>query len=169
MSKKKKNSQLQPYAVDKFATIPAKTKIMFLKFWLSGAVFYFTVNGLPIRFDVVDRLFVLYLVWVLGNEYIHNQMILWMNREDQPTLMYLPHRIKRTSVYSLFATAFYTFVMLISIQVFLELWIIMKLPTFGDILWGAPADPISFALVYLMMDALWRKFIAHRIKRDESI
>jgi hypothetical protein len=165
MSKKKKIEKLNPYSVDKFATIPAKTKIMFLKFWLSGAVFYFTINGLPVRFDLLDRLFVLYMAWVLGNEYIHNQIILWMNRDDQPTMKYLPHRIEKTSIYSLFATAFYTLIMLVSIQLFLEGWVRIGLPTFGNILWGASADPVSFALVYLLFDALWRKYISHRLKR----
>lgn len=167
MSKKKNNRQ-NPYFVDKFASIPARTKIGFLKFWLSGASFYVTVNGLPERFDLLDRLVIMTLILILGVEYISNPIIAWMHHDQNDTKKYLPHQITRRSVFSLLATTVYVIVMVVLTVMFLDIWVAWKLPTIGDIISQSTADPFSFALVFLMFDAAWMFIRRHLTKRLEE-
>ncbi|MCF7933049.1 MAG: hypothetical protein K9K93_07760 [Acholeplasmataceae bacterium] len=167
MSKKKNNPQ-NPYFVDKFAQIPARTKITFLKFWLSGASFYVTVNGLPERFDLLDRIVLMTLILILGVEYISNPIILWMHQDQSDTKRYLPHLIKRKSIFSLLATALYVIIMVVMTMMFLDLWVSWRLPTIGDIISQSTADPFSFALIFLMFDALWLFGRRHVTKRLEE-
>jgi hypothetical protein len=85
MSNKKKNKdseKLNPYFIDKLASVPAYLKIGFLKFWLAGASFLLAIYGLGARFDLLDRLVVFALVMILGVEYLTNTVILYMNKPD---------------------------------------------------------------------------------------
>jgi len=157
MSKKKnkKDSLQNPYFVDKLASIPAHVKIGFLKFWLAGASFYITVNGLPRVFDYLDRLVVLTLVLILGVEYISNTIIYWMHTDHIDTKKYLPHEINRKSIKSIGMTAVYVIVMMILFHMTLTLYVGLGLPTIGDILSESTADPFTFGFIFLGFDYLW--------------
>ena len=94
MSNKKKNKdseKLNPYLIDKLASVPAYLKIGFLKFWLAGASFLLAIYGLGARFDLLDRLVVFALVMILGVEYLTNTVILYMNKPESPTKFFFPH------------------------------------------------------------------------------
>jgi hypothetical protein len=171
MSKKKKtnnNRTNNPYFVDKLASIPPHVKIGFLKFWLAGASFFLTFNGLPYAFDFLDRAVMLFLVLILGIEYISNMIIIWMHTDQIDTKKYLPHEVDRKSFLSFIATAGYLAIMILAIHFTLELWVSIGLPTIGDIMSEQTADPFSFALLFLLYDYIWyttRGFIKNRTKK----
>jgi hypothetical protein len=173
MSNKKKNKdseKLNPYFIDKLASVPAYLKIGFLKFWLAGASFLLAIYGLGARFDLLDRLVVFALIMILGVEYLTNTVILYMNKPDSPTTFYLPHEVNRKSFLSFFATAIYVAVMLLCIHFFLELWTSLGLITLGEILSESSIDPISFGLLFVAFDLLWinaRKLIKKLLRRQK--
>ncbi|HRY77956.1 MAG TPA: hypothetical protein P5154_04250 [Candidatus Izemoplasmatales bacterium] len=159
MSKKSKieaPKRPDPYAVDKLAVIPAWLKIGFLKFWVYGAVYYFIVFTLSGTLHFLDLWAVQLGVMILAIEYIGNTLIVWMHTEAKPTLKYLPHEINRKSVWSLLATALYTTLLFVVVQLTLLLWVdVWGLPTIGDLISESTADPITFSLLFLALDTLW--------------
>ena len=164
-NKHKEDKKPNPYLVDKFAGIPAHLKIGFLKFWLYGAAFYLTVNALSHRFDLLDRLVVMYLLLVLGIEYISNPIISWMHTDQLDANWYLPHEVPRKSILSLLATAVYAAAIVFLTIVFLDFWVSLRLPTIGDLISESTADPFSFAIIFLLFDYLWINF-RQRIKQS---
>lgn len=173
MSKKKKNNQDQhsPYIVDKLASIPASVKIGFLKFWLVGATFYLIFYGLPPRFDFLDRFVVFTLILILGVEYLSNTIIYFMNTDKSDTLHFLPHEVRRRSIFSLLSTGLYCILVILAVHGILTLWTSLNLPTIGDAISESSADPISFGLLFLGVDAIWikiRAFIKKKIRKEKS-
>ena len=170
MSKKKINQNLDPYAVDKFATISANFKIWFLKFWIAGAVFYVVVLGIPtIRVDYLDRVVLLILIMTLAYEYIGYTIIIWMDRKDRPTKYHLPHHVTRRKAGSLFATGLYITVITTLVLLFLEVWVgILGFKTIGDILNNATSDPFTFGLIFILFDYLWI-LVRRLFKKDKDL
>lgn len=173
MSNKKRNKdskKLNPYLIDKLASVPAYIKIGFLKFWLAGASFLFAIYGLGARFDLLDRLVVFGLVMILGVEYLTNTVILYMDKPDSPTKFYLPHEINRKSFLSFFATAIYVVIMLLCIHFFLELWTSLGLITLGEVLSESSIDPISFGILFVVFDSIWiyiRKLLKKLLRSEK--
>ena len=155
MSKKKNNNKQNPYHIDKFATIPAWLKIEFLKFWLAGASFYLIVFGLPARFDYLDRMVIMTLIFAIGVEYLVQTITLWMSTDKQPTHFYLIHEINRKSLLSLFATLIYVAIIVVFAQLILQAWTSLGLTTIGDWISESTADPFSFAIIYMVFDTAW--------------
>jgi hypothetical protein len=155
-NKKKNNQEFNPYSIDRLHNIKPGIKIGFLKFWISGAVFFLTFTAFYI--DYLDLLIALYLLLVLSVEYIINKVIVWMDNDKFPTLSYLPHHIRRKSILSLLATMGYVLVMVLSSYFFIEFLLSLNIPSIGMILFGMEnegVDPISFGLIYLLMDYIW--------------
>lgn len=152
---KNDNQELNPYGIDKLAKIPASWKITFLKFWLAGACFLLGFYGLGVNFAFLDRLVVFGLLLILGVEYITNTLILWMNRPESNTLKFLPHEVNRKSVLSFLATALYVTVMIASIHFFIVFWTWLGFKTMGEVVSEATADPITFAILFLIFDFIW--------------
>lgn len=149
------NQRPNPYLIDKLAKVPNWIKIDFLKFWVVGASFYFTINGLSLIMPILDAMLVFFLVLILAIEYISNTIILWMHTEERPTKWYLPHEINRRSVLSLLGTALYCSIIGGLVLWILDVWVGWGFPTFGTIMSGAEGDPITFALLFLGIDFLW--------------
>lgn len=175
MSKKSKSEagkRPDPYAIDKLAMIPPAWKVGFLKFWLYGAVYYFIVFTLAGSLDYLDLLAVLYGVLVLGIEYLGNTLILWMHTDERPTTKFLPHEIQRKSMWSLLATAGYTLVVFVAVNLTLYLWVdILGMPTIGQLISEATADPITFSLIFLFYDFLWitlRGFLRKKTRKKDA-
>lgn len=168
MSKKKNNTQPNPYHVDKFATIPAWLKIEFLKFWLAGASFYLMFFGLPQPFDYLDRLVMMILLLTIAVEYLLQLIIVWMNTDKQPTSFYLIHEIKRKSVLSLLATFSYVIIIVGLFHLALNLWLTLGLRTIGDLISESTLDPFSFAIFYMVIDTAWM-YIRKAIKQRKMI
>ena len=160
MSKKSTSKKTNPYFVDKFASISPTFKIQFLKFWIVGAAFLLTVNGLPAAFDFLDRMVVFYFVLVLGYEYIVNKIIWWMNTDQNKTLRFLPHQIAPIKGRSILLTAVYLLVIVLLSYFFLESWVSFGMPTIGDLISESTTDPFSFSLVFLLFDYIWMKIRA---------
>lgn len=156
--KNRDNDELNPYGIDKLAKIPASWKIAFLKFWLAGACFLLGFYGLGVNFSFLDRLVIFGLLMILGVEYISNTLIIWMNRPESDTRRFLPHEVNRKSPISFLATTIYVAVMLASIHFFIIFWTWLGFKTMGEVVSEATADPITFAILFLIFDYLWITF-----------
>jgi hypothetical protein len=144
-----------PYLIDQLAKIPNWLKIGFLKFWSVGMAFYLTFFGLPARFDYLDRMVVFVLILILAYEYLVIPVIRFMNTLEKPTYFYLPHTIKRKSVLSFLGTAVYIVALIVLIHYTVVIWVGWGFPTIGDLLTESPADPFTFALLFLWYDSFW--------------
>lgn len=157
----------KPYFIDKFSTIKPSTKIGFLKFWVAGASYFlaFMTIESALRSDILDQLFILFLLMGLLTEYVTNKIIYHMNRSDQDTLIYLPFKTNkdRSKLASLGLSFAYAFIMigeaLILHTIVVELFNFLNLPTIGGLLLGTQnsMDPISFGLYIFILDMIWYK------------
>lgn len=150
------NQQLHPYSIDKLSNIKPGVKIGFMKFWVAGAAYFLTFTAF--QSDPLDLMVALYLILILGTEYIVNKVIVWMHNDKYPTLGYLPHHVNRKSILSLLATAFYVLVMLVSSYYFIEFILDLGIPSVGMLFFGFENrgnDPITFGLIYVLMDWFW--------------
>jgi uncharacterized membrane protein len=161
-----------PYGIDKLANIKPGVKIGFMKFWFSGAAFFVTFTALSIdTYDVLDRFVLLVLILTLAVEFISNKVIIWMNNDKTPTLKYLPFYIKRSSILSILASMGFVIVMVICSVYFVELMMLIGIPSIGMLMFGFEnrgIDPITFGIVYLLMDYLWitvKNLILKKIKK----
>ncbi|MDR2867585.1 MAG: bifunctional 2-keto-4-hydroxyglutarate aldolase/2-keto-3-deoxy-6-phosphogluconate aldolase [Acholeplasmatales bacterium] len=161
ISTKKSNN---PYLVDKLAKIPPWFKSLFLKFWVSGAIFFLIFMSAEIaRLDTLDLLAAYVLLLTLGNEYIVNNLIRYMNIDESPTLKYLPHFVRKKSLWSLMATLLYTIIMVALVYISLWLWVeVLDLHTIDHYLLAQPiegssveAGPIGFAITYFCIDQVY--------------
>jgi len=153
---KKKATEFNPYAIDKLNKIKPGVKIGFLKFWISGAAFFLTFTAF--QSDILDLMVALLLILTLGVEYVTNKVIVWMDHDKNPTLSYLPHHVTRKSMFSLFATLGYVLVMILASYFFIEGFMSIGIPSVGMIMFGfenTGIDPITFGLVFWLMDFLW--------------
>lgn len=157
--KNKPESGFNPYAIDKLAKIKPGIKIGFMKFWFSGAAFFVTFTALSVdTYDILDRFVLLVLILTLAVEFISNKVIIWMNNDKQPTLHYLPFHFKRSSILSLLASLVYVILMVIAIYYFVELIMLIGIPSVGMLMFGFDnqgIDPITFGIVYWFIDYLW--------------
>lgn len=150
------NNQLHPYSIDKLSNIKPGVKIGFMKFWVAGAAYFLTFTAF--QSDPLDLMVVLYLILILGVEYIINKVIVWMHNDKYPTLSYLPHHVNRKSILSLMMTAAYVLVMLLTSYYFIEFLLDLGVPSIGMIFFGFENkgnDPITFGLVFVLMDWIW--------------
>ncbi len=175
MSKYRKNKEEEgnpqnPYFIDKFASISPRFKIGFLKFWLAGMTCFLAFMGLPSRFDYLDRIVMYCLLMILGVEYLSNSIIWWMNNDKSNTLKYLPHTFKRRSALSILMTTVYVIIMVVFTHYFLHFWVLLGIPTIGDLISESTVDPFSFAFVYLLFDFIWVKsrLLLLRLKKKKD-
>ena len=162
MSKLKNNKkpnepqELNPYSIDKLSNVKPGVKIGFMKFWVAGASYFLTF--VAFQSDVLDLLVALYLILILGMEYIVTKVIIWMNNDKQPTYKYLPHHVNRKSILSLGMTALYVLVVGAGSYFLIEGLLDLGVPSFGMLFFGFEArgnDPITFGLVFLFVDWIW--------------
>lgn len=166
---KKKPNEFNPYQIDKLNKIKPGVKIGFLKFWISGAAFFLTFTAF--QSDILDLLVALLLILTLGVEYITNKVIVWMDHDRGHTLQYLPHHVKRKSVLSLLATLGYVLLMILLSYVFIEGMMSLGMPSIGMIMFGfenTGIDPITFGLVFWLMDYLWLLIKNHLIIKQKT-
>ncbi len=170
MSKLKNNKENRvgkPYFIDKFSTIKSSTKIGFLKFWVAGVSYFlaFMTTESALRSDILDQLFIMFLVMGLLTEYVTNKIIYYMNRPDDDTLHYLPFKANkdRNKVISLLLTLLYVAIMigeaLILHVIVVEIFQFLGLPVLAELLLGVEGgmDPITFGLYVLLLDMIWYK------------
>lgn len=170
MSKLKNNKENRvgkPYFIDKFSTIKSRTKIGFLKFWVAGVSYFlaFMTTESALRSDILDQLFIMFLVMGLLTEYVTNKIIYYMDRPDDTTLHYLPFKANkdRNKVVSLLLTMLYVAIMigeaLILHVIVVEIFQFLRLPVLAELLLGVEGgmDPITFGLYVLLLDMIWYK------------
>lgn len=93
-----------------------------------------------------------------------------MNNDKQPTLKYLPHHVNRKSILSLLMTFVYVLVMVAGSYLLIEGFMSLGIPSIGMLMFGLDnvgIDPITFGLVYVLVDYLWitvKNLIRKKIK-----
>ncbi len=155
-NKRQEPQELNPYSIDKLSNVKPGVKIGFMKFWVAGASYFLTF--VAFQSDVLDLLVALYLILILGMEYIVTKVIIWMNNDKQPTLKYLPHHVNRKSILSLGMTALYVLVVGAGSYFLIEGLLDLGIPSFGMLFFGFEAkgnDPITFGLIFLLVDWIW--------------
>ena len=155
-NKRQEPQELNPYSIDKLSNVKPGVKIGFMKFWVAGASYFLTF--VAFQSDVLDLLVALYLILILGMEYIVTKVINWMNNDKQPTLKYLPHHVNRKSILSLGMTALYVLVVGAGSYFLIEGLLDLGIPSFGMLFFGFEAkgnDPITFGLIFLLVDWIW--------------
>lgn len=149
-------TEIDPYSIDKLSKIPNWIKIVFVKFWVVGAAFLFVMMGLsPEIFDILDKLVLLILITTLGVEYISNTLIIFIDKPERRALHHLSHEFKRKSFYSLFITLFYSAIMILLTHFTLDFLVRLGMPTIGDFISQSTADPITFAIIFLIYDTIY--------------
>lgn len=166
MSKKNKHEQnpLNPYKIDKLARIPSFWKVLALKWWASGATYFFTfaVAGLA----VLDQLVLMWMILVMVIEYLMNKVILWMSNDRDRTEKYLPYEFPRKSIFNLLSALVYAFIM-IALN-FLLVEHVFRGYTLDRLLFldQAGNGPLMFATLYVLLDLAWinlRQLIKRKI------
>lgn len=179
---KNKNENVgNPYAIDKFSTIKSSTKINFLKFWVAGVSYFlaFMTVELASRSDLLDQFFAMVIILTLLTEYVSNKVIVYMHRNEKPTLQYLPYsqNLSRNSILSLVYTMIYSIGMIVVVY-FLHQGVLIILNHLG--IWSLSyilhgnqngMDPISMGIYYLILDAIYRKiraFVQKKINKKDA-
>lgn len=156
-----------PYFIDKFSTIKAVHKIGFLKFWVAGVSYFLAFMTLEAaaRSDILDQLFIIFILMGLLTEYVTNKVIMHMHRPDQDTHQYLPFKgnLERNKLKSLVLSFLYVAIMIgeaiILHVIIIELLNLIGFPSLGWLLQGEQnsMDPISFGLYVWFLDLIWYK------------
>lgn len=144
-----------PYEIDKLSKIKPQYKIAFLKFWAAGAVYFFIAIPLgPYLSDVLDLIVALGIVLGIAIEYIVNNVIRWMNNDNQQTTKYCLYEKK--SLLSLFFNVGYgigmTFILYFTYVGLGLLVDVFALDFFTDFDFGA--EPVLFGLLFLLYDGI---------------
>ncbi len=151
----KEEVKYNPYEIDKLSKIKPQYKIAFLKFWAAGAVYFFIAIPLgPYLSDLLDLIVALGIVLGIVIEYIVNNVIRWMNNDNQKTMKYCLWEKKGLA--SLFFNVgygigmvfviYYTYV---GIGLLIDLF---ALDFFADFDFGA--EPVLFGLLFLLYDGI---------------
>lgn len=170
------NNDLNPYKPTKFSKWPTWLKVLILKVWTSGAIFYFVFMSFEV-FSILpnleDRWLVLGLILILGNEYFINLLIKSMVHQKDKLNNYAMF-IK--SKYSIVANIFYVLITLI-LTIILGSFLLrldislskLSMPN-SDATW----DPFTFGFIYYFVDSslifivnLIKNYIKKRGVKDE--
>ncbi len=162
--KKDKNNEFNPYASDKLAIVPSWIKVLFLKYWVAAATFYFFGVANPLislqgeDFDLVNTFEPYYLFLSLGlalfTEYITKNFIKFMKNDRDDTTRF--NLINQKGVVSLFLNLAYAFA--IMIPMILILVVLASHNLVFDTLNGqgnmAAIEPFTAGFVYIALDAI---------------
>lgn len=159
-----KGPKYDPYEIDKLSKIKPQYKIAFLKFWAAGAVYFFIAIPLgPYLSDVLDLIVALGIVIGIAIEYVINNVIRWMNNDNQKTIKYC--LFEKRSLLSLFFNVAYGIVMVFIIYYtyvgFGLLIDAFELDFFTDFDFGG--EPVLFGLLFLLYDGIL-VFLKNKIK-----
>lgn len=164
---KQKNKYIEtdgynPYEIDQLNSFKNSFKIYLLKGWIAGCAFFFIMNSYIPNVGNLDRIVALILVLALCFEYIVHNIIIWMNNEDNDTLKYLPFKVDKKKIISLFSTIIYIVLLFAFIFGFTFLWSLLykqvNIPTLGMLIFGEKAfalDPLTFGLIFVLGDSIW--------------
>lgn len=156
-----------PYALDKMKKVPIIVKICFLKFWASGATYYFVGWGLGQYIpSVYDQLVVIGITLGLVMEYIINKIISYMDSTTQPTKKY--RIVKSNNVKALFINIFWGlfFTTLIIFSYELLNIIALNITNFSPEKVLFPVGPIGFGLLYLLFETI-TLLIVNQIRKEK--
>lgn len=183
---KKENNEQTPYGIDKLSRISPGVKIGALKFWLGGAIFLVAFMTFFSSNDLSNEFLVSFLLLTLGTEFVSNKVILWMNHDNSPTLIYLPFGyIERQKLSSLLGSMLYSFIAIIGVTLLyaglrfllgqIGLWTVGYELYTGMIFAfdsSDSPDPITIGILYLLFDKIWvtiRKIINKNKKINNKI
>lgn len=138
-----------------FSKFPTPVKVVFLKFWFSGAICFFFIWGLGISItNVVDMLFVTSLAMGIVTDILVNNIFRFMEETDGQYNRWMMFPKKR--FVSLFLNILYAMVLTLCVYeayVFINL-VIIKI-TQNDKILPLGVEPIMFGIFYMGFDMLF--------------
>lgn len=145
--------ELQRYGAKKKGGLPNWLKVNFIKFWFPGAVFYFIVMGLGLRFPE-DLVLILGVVMGMVTDILTNNALRFFAENDGSNDCWMMFAKRR------FMTFFYNMVysVLLCAMVFLGCYPLIS--RVGNLIMGTQgvdylkAGPVGFGLLYLLCDSL---------------
>lgn len=161
----KESEEFNPYANDKLAKIPSWLKILFLKYWVAAATFFFFVIGNPFlqneqkpnNQNALMDVYMIFLVLGLGlfQEYIIKPIIKLMRNSRDDTYYYNVVNLK--GIVSLLANFLYAFIILVPMVVVLSAmasrgWIINLFGNAGE---AGAIEPLTAGFIYLIFDFIY--------------
>jgi len=167
--KKQSNNEFNPYAADKLSLVPSWIKILFLKYWVAAATFYFFGIGNPLiivqgeKYDGIVALEPYYLFLSLGlaifTEYIVKNIVRMMHNDRDDTYRY--NLINAKGVLSFFLNLIYSFLIMIPMILILIFLASHNLvfDTLNETGSKAAIEPFTAGFVYLALDSavVWIK------------
>lgn len=150
---KKQEKPLQPYQYDKLAKIPSFWKILLLKWWASGATFFFTFSVAGVA--ELDKLILSWLILAIVIEYLIQKVIYWMSNDKDKTERFLAYRFERKKVINLVCALVYSAAMIFLIYFLVEN--VFQTYTLDRIFFpdAYGVGPIMFGTLYVLLDLLW--------------
>ena len=162
--KKNKNNEFNPYASDKLSRIPSWIKVLFLKYWVAAATFYFFGVANPLiplsgeDFNLASTFEPYYLFLSLGlalfTEYITKNFIKFMKNDRDDTTRF--NLVNKKGVVSLLLNLVYAFVIMIPMILILVVLASHNL-VFDTLNSGgnkAAIEPFTAGFVYIALDAI---------------
>lgn len=136
--------------------------IIFIKFWVSGIIYFLLFNSLLPHINPLDRLVILWLVLALAYEYIVNNIIIYLSNSWYDTTKFIVFKAKdRKSYKSLLLTLLYVLIVfsmtMFGVWIWSELYKVVKIPTVGMLLFGTKAfgiDSVTFSLILLINETI---------------
>lgn len=171
MKKKQRQEQPQinPYKIDKLAKIPSVWKVLALKWWASGATYFFTFGVAGLAF--LDQLILMWLILTMVIEYLINKVILWMSNDKDRTERFLPYQFPRKSIFNLLSAMLYAAI-LITLN-FMLVEYVFKNYTIDRLFFidQVGNGPLMFATLYTLLDFAWiqiRNMLTKKIKEKKG-
>lgn len=154
--KKKHDEELSPYHIDKLSRYAPLPKVLFMKWWFAGCIYYLTGFGLNIlNIGAIENAIVVGLVIGLMNEYVVKNVIKMMSNSKARLEDHIEVNSSYTKglllnilfgiVIALFIAYTYNFINIACINIF-------DLPKDRVVL---PAEPFTFGLFYLGYDYIY--------------
>lgn len=162
--KKDKNNQFNPYASDKLSLVPSWIKVLFLKYWVAAATFYFFGVANPLisltdeNASTLTILEPYYLFLSLGlglfTEYITKNFIKFMKNDRDDTTRF--NLINKKGVISFLLNLIYAFAIMIPLLIILVILASHNLvfDYMNETGSKAAIEPFTAGFVYLALDAI---------------
>jgi hypothetical protein len=175
---KNKNNEFNPYAADKLSRIPNWIKVLFLKYWVAAATFYFFGIGNPIiqssNIESWQFVLILYLFLSIGltifNEYIVDNLVRLMSNDRDDAKRF--NLVNQRGILSFLFNVIYGFLImipLVTILVFMaKHGMVFDTLDQGDS--KAAIEPFTGGFVYILLDSIvvWsRNLISYLIKNKK--
>lgn len=141
------DDQPDPYKIDKLSKIPTSIKVLFVKFWVAGAICYFIRMGLGVYItDPLDMLVLTGIVTGLVTDLFVNTAFLYFESDKKEYHKYMLVPVSCKKIWTLFVNIPYGLIEVIAIHyiyVFLNMYVVN-----GNLV----VEPLLYGIIFLLVD-----------------